>query len=195
MQASGERRTSVRADGRRNRERILEVARHAFDIDDAATLQSIARDAGVGQGTLYRHFPTREALLVEVYRDEFDTLLGRASVLLQEPDAGEALRHWLDDLAAFGRKKHALSDVLDAAVRAQLHYDQRRPLLDAIELLLQAGRDTGTVRDDASGEDLLALVSFLWHLELDGPQVAHLLDVVIAGLRPGGPPRSTHCKA
>src|ERR1700678_3448967 len=106
-----------RSDAARNRQRLLDVARAALAGDGESTMQSIAKTAGVGQGTIYRHFPTREALLLEVYRDDFDALVVAAHGLLKDNAPDHALRLWLDDLAVFGRKKHALADVLDAATR------------------------------------------------------------------------------
>jgi len=106
-----------RSDAARNRQRLLDVARAALAGDGETTMQSIAKSAGVGQGTIYRHFPTREALLLEVYKADFDALVAAAYDLLERHAPDAALRLWLDELAVFGRKKHALADVLDAATR------------------------------------------------------------------------------
>jgi AcrR family transcriptional regulator len=178
--ATGPRR---RADAEQNRRRLLEVARKALEESGETTMQSIARTAGVGQGTLYRHFPTREALLLEVYRADFDSLLQAAYDVLRTQPPVEALRSWLDELAVFGRKKHALADVLDAATRDELHAEQYDRILDAIAALLDAGKRAGVLREDIRPDELLPLVSFLWQLDTrHDARVPHLLDIVVGGL-------------
>lgn len=175
-----------RADAARNRERLVDVAREALAADPAATMQSIARRAGVGQGTLYRHFPSREALLAEVYRDDFQGLVASARALAAGPGQDGALRSWLDELAAFGRQKHALAEVLDAATKRQLHDEQIAEIVAAIGELLGAGAASGVLRRDVTPDDLLALVAFLWHLGDEATStVPHLLDLVVDGLRVG----------
>jgi AcrR family transcriptional regulator len=174
-----------RSDAARNRARLVTVARSALRADAAATMQSVARAAGVGQGTIYRHFPTREALLAEVYREDFQGLVASARRLAAGNRQDRALRAWLDELAAFGAQKHALAEVLDAATRQQLHDEQYDAIVDAIQALLDAGGRAAALRTDVTPADLLALVAFLWRL---GPETAervpHLLDVVVDGLRP-----------
>src|ERR1700753_3364158 len=97
---------NLRADARANRDRILDVARDALATDPAASLNSIAKAAGVGAGTLYRHFPSREALVLGVYRKEIDALVAMVPVLLAEHPPLQAFRMWCDRLAKFGRMKH-----------------------------------------------------------------------------------------
>ncbi|MEK6309601.1 MAG: helix-turn-helix domain-containing protein [Curtobacterium sp.] len=174
-----------RADAARNRAHLLDAAREALHEDRMASMQRVAKAAGVGQGTIYRHFPTREALLAEVYRDDFDALVASARDLAGRPDQRGAVRTWLDELAAFGAQKHALADVLDAATRQQLHDEQYDAIVEAIGALLDAGRRAGAVRGDVTPADLLALVAFLWQLgEAAAARVPHLLDLVVDGLRP-----------
>src|SRR5215472_11137461 len=100
---------AMRADARRNRERLLEVALRAFSSGEEVTLETIARQAGVGIGTLYRHFPTREALVEAVYRGELARLRDTVSQLLasQTPDA--ALRSWMDGFADYVTAKHGMA--------------------------------------------------------------------------------------
>ena len=172
-----------RADAEQNRRRLLEVARTALETSGETSMQSIAKAAGVGQGTLYRHFPTREALLLEVYADDFERLLTTAGTLLRAHPPTRALRLWLDELAVFGRKKHALADVLDSATRADLHTQQYDRILDAIAVLLNAGQAAGELREDMRPDELLPLVSFLWQLDTrNDPRIPHLLDVVADGI-------------
>lgn len=173
-----------RADAARNRARLVDVARAALAADPEATLQSIARLAGVGQGTIYRHFPSREALLAEVYRDDFQALVASARALAAGSRQRGALRSWLDELAAFGYQKHALAEVLDAATRQELHDEQYDEIVDAIGALLGAGVRAGELRSDVGPADLLALVAFLWQLGSSAAErVPHLLDLVVDGLR------------
>src|SRR5882672_2479652 len=105
----------LRADAQQNRDRILGVAHNALTASSDASLNSIAKKAGVGPGTLYRHFPNREALVLAVYRHDVQQLVDSAPVLLKEHPPLDALRLWFDRLAYYGRIKHGLADVLHAA--------------------------------------------------------------------------------
>lgn len=170
----------VRADAAQNRQKLLDVARAALAGDGETTMQSIAKTAGVGQGTIYRHFPTREALLLEVYKEDFDALVAAAYELLERDSADIALRRWLDELAVFGRKKHALADVLDAATRAELHDEQYERIIAAIDAILRSGADAGVLRPDLRPDEVLPLVSFLWQLDTRSDErIPHLLDLVV----------------
>ena len=176
-----------RADAERNRARIVEVARAALTRSSDATLNSIARESGVGQGTLYRHFPTREALLVAVYRADLRALLDSAPGLLADhqdaPD--QALRSWLDRLAGYGRIKHGAAEAVRAATRADLSAQYYAETLAVIGTLLGAGQAAGALRADADAEEVLLLVGFLWRVPNEGweARTAHLLDLVMDGLR------------
>lgn len=173
-----------RVDAEENRRRLLAVARDALDHDRAATTQSIAKAAGVGQGTVYRHFPTRADLLAEVYRDDFERLVGSAGRLLDELPPVGALRAWFDELAVFGRHKHALAEVLDAATKAELHNEQVDRTTDAIRALLDAGVRSGGLRAGVTPDEVLALTGFLWHLDTrSDPRIPRLLDLVVDALR------------
>src|SRR5580704_18707228 len=109
---------SKRADARRNYDRLLAAAAAAFAEHgaDDVSLEEIARRAGVGIGTLYRHFPARQALLEAVYKDQVDGLEVLAGKLLTAESPGEALGEWLRAFAAFGRTKRSLSTALVAAL-------------------------------------------------------------------------------
>jgi AcrR family transcriptional regulator len=169
----------MRSDAAENRRRLIEVARAALAGDGETSTQSIAKSAGVGQGTVYRHFPTREALLLEVYREDFDALVASAYRLVETRSPEVALRLWLDELAVFGRKKHALAGVLDAATRAELHDDQYGRIIDAIDWILKAGVAAGVLRDDVRPDEVLPLVSFLWQLDTrTDKRIPHLLELV-----------------
>jgi len=174
--------TPLRVDAQQNRERILDAARAALTASGDASLNAITKRAGVGPGTLYRHFPTREALVLAVYHQDVQLLVDAAPVLLQQHPPLVALRLWCDRLADTGQLKHGLADVL-ATTREDEH---AAPVMGAIALLLQAGQRAGSVRPDLDPYDVLLLVGFLWRLD-PGPgwraRSGRLLDVVMDGLR------------
>ncbi|GGF15732.1 TetR/AcrR family transcriptional regulator [Subtercola lobariae] len=175
---------SSRADANRNRQRILDAARTALDESAQTTMQAIARSAGVGQATLYRHFESREALLLEVYEHEFAELIDSAETFRDRSEPVVALRTWLTHLASFGRKKHALSAVLDAAAKRALHEKQYSSIIGVITTLLDDGKNAGQLRADIQADELLALVGFLWQLDTTtDTRITHLLDLVVDGLR------------
>ena len=183
--------TRQRSDAAHNRARILAAAREALAGSGDAALNSIAKNAGVGQGTLYRHFPTREALVMAVYRQDVGELVDAAPALLAEHRPWEALRRWLDRLAAFGRVKHGLPGVLQAATRADLSNENYGPVVGAIEHLLQACRKAELVRADVEAEELLMLVGFLWRDDQGADweqRSGRMLEVVLDGLRLGRRP-------
>jgi AcrR family transcriptional regulator len=176
---------TVRTDARQNKERILQVARSALSSEQTPTMASVARSAGVGQGTLYRHFPTWQDLVMEVHRADMAELVEAAPTLLERLPPIEALGAWLDRLAEYGRIKKGLSDAMHAAMREQFAADEHYPDLTPIDLILAAGRADGSIRDDVSAEDVLLLVGFLWRLDLTpdrDERSARLLRVVLDGL-------------
>jgi AcrR family transcriptional regulator len=154
----------LRADARANRDRILEVAREALAADPAASLNSIAKSARVGAGTLYRHFPSREALVVGVYRTEIDVLVALAPKLLAKHSPLQAFRLWCDRLAQLGRVKHGVADMLHAAISDQDFQETYRPMLDAVRKLMNACEVSGEIRPGANAEDFLMLLGFLWQI-------------------------------
>jgi AcrR family transcriptional regulator len=178
----------VRADARQNRARIIEVARDALTASSDASLNSIAKKAGVGPGTLYRHFPTREALILAVYRHEVERLAAYAPELLEEHPPLEALRLWFDRLAYYGRIKHGLSDVLHALTDDGLAGESYGPVIGAITVLLRACEDDGSIRPGIDPDDVLLMLGFLWRVspgEEGEARAARLIDLVIDGLRLG----------
>lgn len=188
-----------RADARRNRARLLDAARAALAGSGPVSLHAIARAAGVGQGTLYRHFPSREALLLAVYREDTQDLAEAADELLATHPPVEALARWLQRLADYGRVKHGLAAALEAATRAQVAEEHLGPVTAAITRLLRAGRATGDIRTDVDAETLLLLAGFLWRTDVPAARVPRLLGVLLDGLRtrapsdlpdPPGPPHA-----
>lgn len=175
-----ERRT--RADAVSNRARIVEVARELLTTSSDLAMNAVAKAAGVGQGTLYRNFPTREALLTEVYRADVERLVASAPELLAEHDAVTALRMWLDNVADYAQVKRGVLAALEPAPGHELAAGHTGPIGEAIEQLLAAGRDEGTLRADVDANDVLLLLGFLSRPEASG-RARHVLDLILDGLR------------
>ncbi len=179
---------NLRADARANRDRILESARDALAADPAASLNSIAKAAGVGAGTLYRHFPSREALVLGVYRKEIDALVGLAPSLLAERPPLQAFRLWCDRLVGFGKMKHGVADVLHAAISDQDVQETYGPMLNAVRQLMDACEGSGDIRPGAAPEDFLLLLGNLWRIP-PGPageaQAKRLLALIFRGFGAG----------
>ncbi|WP_414936202.1 TetR/AcrR family transcriptional regulator [Amycolatopsis sp. cmx-11-51] len=185
MSASVENGVSRRADAQRNRERILRAARDLVRGPGELKLNAVAKACGIGQGTLYRHFPTREDLLAEVYRRDVEDLVAAAPRLLATYKPLDALAAWFDRVAAYARVKRDVFAAVEAATWRDLAAHSFGPIGDAVELLLAAGRSDGSVRTDAEARDVIVLISWLSRLddaELDerGPR---LLSILVDGLR------------
>ena len=178
-----------RADAARNRERVLEAAKGVFSAGGAeASLEAVARTAGVGIGTLYRHFPTREALFEAVYRREVQQLADLAERLKDEKDPVEALRRWMHSNVRFVATKKGMvaSLALAAYTNSELYAFSFERLTAAVRGLLDRAIAAGEIRDDISAEDLLrALVGMCYLNDKGGWQksVLRLIDVFIDGLR------------
>jgi AcrR family transcriptional regulator len=177
-----------RADAARNRERVLEAAKVVFSAGGAeASLEAVARAAGVGIGTLYRHFPTREALFEAVYRREVQHLADLAEQLKQEAPI-DALRHWMHSNVKFVATKKGMSAALALAAHknSELFSHSFDRLTQAVGGLLDRAIATREIRDDITPEDLLrALVGMCYMHDQPGWQtsVLRLVDVFIDGLR------------
>ncbi|GAB3158157.1 TetR/AcrR family transcriptional regulator [Amycolatopsis sp. NPDC004378] len=180
----------VRADARRNREKLVAVARAAFaGAEGPVALEAVAREAGVGIGTLYRHFPTREALVEAVYAAELDDVTASAPALLEELPPEAALRAWMDRYAAFVQTKRGMGDVLRASLASGRITTPvtRKRISTAIGAILEAGARAGTLRADARPEDVTLMVLGVF-LSTTGDQdpgrIGRLLDLVADALRP-----------
>jgi AcrR family transcriptional regulator len=181
----------LRPDAQQNRRRILEVALEALTASRDASLNQIAKKAGVGPGTLYRHFPTRGALVLEVYRYEVEQLAASAPALLEELGPIAALRAWFDGLAHYGMTKAGLADALAAASSHDaLAAETYGPVIGALTLLLRANEEAGTVRPGLDPDDVLLILGFLWRIDPTSEwraQANRLLDILVDGLRAGAP--------
>jgi AcrR family transcriptional regulator len=175
----------LRADAAENRARIVEVTRAVVAGSDELKLNAIAKLAGVGQGTLYRHFPTREDLLAEVYRDHVEELVAAAPLLLAEHDPVTALAYWFDRVADYARVKRGVFAAVEVGVWQDLSANSLGPIGDALTTLLKAGQAAGVVRPDVDARDVILLIGYL--TRLDEPEwdtrARHLLHVILDGLR------------
>ena len=188
---------TLRADAQRNRERLLEVAVRAFSHDGAdVTLESIADDAGVGIGTLYRHFPTREALIEAAYRNELARLCAGVPELIQTMAADVALRTWMDRFIDYLGTKHGMAEALRTVIASggNPFAETRENVLAAIGSLLQAGAAQGDLRGDIDPADVMFGISGI-SLVAGAPeqrdQAGRLLDLLLDGLRYQGPERAS----
>ncbi|MHC5905766.1 TetR/AcrR family transcriptional regulator [Streptomyces sp. S6] len=184
--------TALRSDAQRNRERILRVALSELTRSPNAPLSSIAKKAGVGQGTFYRNFPNRESLVLEIYRHEMRQVADSAAQLLLELPPQPALRTWMDRLAEFAMTKAGLADAIRLATSAPggPSKPSPTPVAEAAELLLRANEEAGTIRPGVDADDFLLAIAGLWQMtptEDWPPRAARLLDLVMDGLRAGAP--------
>ncbi|MEU4657672.1 helix-turn-helix domain-containing protein [Streptomyces sp. NPDC023723] len=178
----------VRADARANEDKLLTAAAAAFARDGAAvTLKRIAQDAGVGIGTLYRRFPTREQLVDATYRYETARLADRAPALLAELPADRALRAWMSEVLDHLAAKHGMADTLRALLKddEQLGSHTRERLAGAVEEFRRAGVAQGVVRADVPAADLLmSLAGVTYAAGAPGrrAQAERLLDLLMDGV-------------
>jgi AcrR family transcriptional regulator len=175
-----------RADARRNYEKVLAAAREAFaEGGESTSLEEIARRAGVGIGTLYRHFPNRQALLEALYVDEVEEVC-RSAAELEGADPWEALNTWLERFIAYLATKRALAHELlnyfeqDAA----LFKVCRTSLFAAGEPLLERAQEAGVVRADVTIADVMQMLIAISKIPGDPGQTEHILRVALDGLRP-----------
>jgi AcrR family transcriptional regulator len=181
----------LRADAQRNRDRVLEAAVRAFSQDGPdVTLDSIAKSAGVGIGTLYRHFPTREALVEAAYRNELAKLCDSVADLLATMPPAAATRAWMDLFVDYMTTKRGMADALRAVIASggNPFSESRDRLLTAITTLLDAGAAEGTVRQDVDPAVVLSGLSGVTLAAGEPTQrdnADRLLDLLMDGLRYG----------
>jgi AcrR family transcriptional regulator len=184
-----------RADAERNRARLLDAARAAFASGpEPVTLEQIARDSGVGIGTLYRHFPTREALVEALYRKELADLCASVDDLLETRSPDRALRAWMDRFADYVAAKREMADALRAvfASGTVTVSHAREELAAAVSAVLEADAETRTLRHDVRPEDIVAMIvgSFTATSLAGGrEQLERMFDLLMDAVRrPPGPP-------
>jgi AcrR family transcriptional regulator len=174
-----------RSDARRNREKLLEVATAAFTAADGrpVSLESIARGAGVGIGTLYRHFPNREALVEAVFRTELAEVAETAATLLKRHPPKTALRRWMDRYASFVAAKRGMAESLHAMFDsgAMQPNDTRAAIAGAVDLLLRAGAEDGSLRSDVQADDVVSSLIGIFLASGSPEQTGRLLDLLVAG--------------
>ncbi|MGW2890557.1 TetR/AcrR family transcriptional regulator [Streptomyces griseoruber] len=181
----------LRADARRNREKILSAAVRVFAEEGLeAHLERIAKEAGVGSGTLYRNFPTREALIEAAYRNELSRLCEAASELLAAMPPREALRAWMGRFIDYATAKlgmaEALRAVVDSGVNPYAH--SRELIMTALTSLMDAATAAGTIRSDVSPAVMFAAltgVALASGKPEEREQAERLLDLTLDGLRYG----------
>lgn len=185
-QVTGLRQRPKRADARRNYEALLAAAAEAFtENGTAASLEDIARRAGVGIGTLYRHFPTRQALLEAVYVDEVEEMSAKANDL-GDLDPWDALVTWLRQFVRYAATKRALADemlnTIDA--EAQVFVSCRAAITEAGEMLLTRAQESGDARKDTNFTDVGRMVAGIASIKTADPgQIDRILDMALDGLR------------
>jgi AcrR family transcriptional regulator len=179
-----------RADGQRNRERLIETAKAAFaDLGADVSLEEIARRAGVGIGTLYRHFPTRDAVVEAVYRREVEQLGAAATRLLAEQAPGKALHAWMGVFVDYIATKKLIAPALASpgADRSELYATAGATMTGAITNLVTRAATAGDIRPDADPEDLLrALIGFTYGNASPGWRASalRLIEILMDGLKP-----------
>jgi AcrR family transcriptional regulator len=178
-----------RADAERNRQRLLDAAKASFAKSGAAaSLEEIAREAGVGIGTLYRHFPTRDALVEQVYRDALDRLAEDAERLMRHHPPIAALRQWLLLFVDYLATKRLMADLLATLTGGPAAlYAVSRPKLDtAIGNLVSRGKTSGQIREDVVPFDLLFAIAGLASASKGGSdwesRARRMVDILIAGI-------------
>ncbi|MGF6881429.1 AcrR family transcriptional regulator [Nocardia sp. GAS34] len=179
---------ALRADARRNRERVLAAAQEAFAAEGISVpLDEIARRAGVGPGTVYRHFPTKEALFHAAMVDRIERMTAQAQSLADAPDAGQAFFGYLDTIVIEGGVKRNLAE----AVSGHEGVESQAPTLElraAIDVLLRRAQDCGAVRPDIDIADLMRILkgAFLatYTTDADDRQRGRVFAIVFDGLRP-----------
>jgi AcrR family transcriptional regulator len=188
----------TRVDAARNRAKLLDAAAAVVAETGELSLAAVAARAGVGIGTLYRHFPSRDALLAALYRNEVDRLHHAAIRLSNELPPFEALKAWLGGYARLMGMKYGMADAMKSAINsdAEVFSHSRARLIDALSSLLGAAVAEGSIRPDADPDDLLlavsASVSASRGREDAADKAGRLLSLVIDGLRfgAGGQARS-----
>jgi AcrR family transcriptional regulator len=174
-----------RADARANHDKLVAAARALFtEKGTSAPLEEVAERAGVGIGTLYRHFPTRHALLEAVYVDEVEAM-ARAATELEELPPWDALSHWLHQYVGFAATKRALNEALmETDPSSNVLLTCRTAIVGAGTALVERAQDAGVVRNDTTFVDIVRMVGAIAMVPTEDPeQKKRLLELALDGLR------------
>jgi AcrR family transcriptional regulator len=178
----------LRADAQRNYERLVAAARIAFAQEGGgAPMETIAKEAGVGIGTLYRHFPKRIDVVEAVYRDDVDELVGAAEQFVENMEPWPALESWLEAFVRYAIGKRRFLNELHEAFEKnpELHSVSRDRIEHALSIVLTRAQAAGVVRTDLDGPDLMQLLgSMCMSATLTPEQSGRLLTMIEDGLRP-----------
>jgi AcrR family transcriptional regulator len=181
----------MRADARRNRELLVGAAREVFSEHGAgASMEAIAKQAGVGVGTLYRHFPNRIDLVEAVYQTDLEELGETARRVVGELEPWAALQAFFDAFIRYARTKQALLGELQQAFEKKpgLRPQARELIESSFDIVIDHAKRAGVVRADVDGSDLMQLVSpICTNASLSPEQTARLLSMVLDGMRAGAP--------
>ena len=178
-----------RSDARRNRDAILAASLEALTESPDASLNAIAKRAGVANATLYRHFPTRADLVLATYEREVGRLVDAADVLLRKQAPIDALQSWVEQLAGYAVTKHGLADALRKAtspgndLTSTETYDA---IVGALDRLLQANISAGNLRPDLDAEDVILALAGLWQLDPASEwkrQAQRIYEIVLSGVQ------------
>jgi AcrR family transcriptional regulator len=177
-----------RSDAERNRDAILSAALDALNESSDVSLNAIAKRANVANATLYRHFPTRERLVLAVYEEEVRHLVDAADELLDVESPSEALRQWVARLAQYAMTKHGLASALQVATSQaeEAFPDTYVPIVGALAKLIAAAEAVGSVRSGLSADDVILLFAGLWQMDPAADwqaQSARLYGLVLEGLQ------------
>jgi len=182
-----------RADAVRNRDRLVEVAGEAFAANGVeSSLEEIARTAGVGIGTLYRHFPTRDALVEAVYRRNVDLLVEGAEELSANKPPDEALSEWMQRFVEYVASKKGLATYLKSVVSAdaELFTESKTRVQDTTRRLIDAAADAGSIRPDVDPHDVIHTLGgycLMSDTNADPEQGKRVAKLIMDGLRYGAP--------
>jgi AcrR family transcriptional regulator len=182
---------TMRADARRNREKLLEAAAELFASEGTdVSLEAVAKRAGVGIGTLYRHFPTRDALIAETYRNEVAHVADGAAELLATLPPDQAMEEWLERFIAYAAAKRGMAEALKQLTvsREELFPEARRRIGETIDTLLRAGVEAGTIRADVTSDDVYRATMAIWNIPDEDDwvdQARTVLRLIMDGLRYG----------
>lgn len=183
-----------RADAERNRAKLIAAATAQFaECGSDLRMESVAKRAGVGIGTLYRHFPTRDALAEAAYRNEVDQLCASAGELLADREPDDALEEWMHRWAGYAHAKRGMKGALQPMMESNsdLFLQSKADLHAAAGSLLTAAAEAGTIRSDLDADDLLLSMRGLWQI-IDQPdweqRSDRLIRLLMDGLRAGATP-------